>query len=150
MFFTFYLRFVMKSYSLEISNYYCQRDNRIINTSFYYVPTYLFSWCKLKFIFSTSCCSGHYIMSLFWCKLHTTRWLTAALPLISIGSSLNESMSSFKVIFIGDNDTIWFQGTYNVLVWGLNGLRWNCSVTASPPLTITSNLSACNGQRQRL
>lgn len=66
------------------------------------------------------------------------RW---TLPFDSRVDSLYESISSFKVIIIDDKDTIWFQGTYSVLVCGLNGLRWNWSVTASPPLTITSNLS---------
>lgn len=70
--------------------------------------------------------------------LKNHQWM---LPFESNVDSLYESISSFKVIIIGDKDTIWFQGTYSVLVWGLKGLRWNWSVTASPPLTITSNLS---------
>lgn len=68
------------------------------------------------------------------------RQLNIRLPLASDVVSLYESISSFRVILIGGKDTIWFQGTYSVLVWGLNGLRWNWRVTASPPLTITSNL----------
>lgn len=34
----------------------------------------------------------------------------------------------------------WFHGTNTVRVNGWNGERWNCNVTAPPPLTSTSNL----------
>lgn len=34
----------------------------------------------------------------------------------------------------------WFHGTNTVRVIGWNGERWNCNVTAPPPLTRTSNL----------
>lgn len=36
----------------------------------------------------------------------------------------------------------WFHGTNTVRVIGWNGERWNCNVTAPPPLTSTSNLKS--------
>lgn len=85
-----------------------------------------------------------YIVIYLWKQLFAmvlVKELSWTLPFESNVDSLYESISSFKVIIIDGKDTIWFQGTYSVFVWGLNGLRWNWSVTASPPLTITSNLS---------
>lgn len=70
-------------------------------------------------------------------------------PVVSGTDSLYGSISSLSVIAIGDRDTIWFQGTYSVFVWGRNGLRWNCRVTASPPFTITSNLCARKANKQQ-
>uniref|UniRef100_A0A2M4DF32 Putative secreted protein n=1 Tax=Anopheles darlingi TaxID=43151 RepID=A0A2M4DF32_ANODA len=51
------------------------------------------------------------------------------------------SWSSLSLICIctGGSTTIWFQGTKTVRVSGRNGDRWNCSVTAPPPFTSTSN-----------
>lgn len=50
------------------------------------------------------------------------------------------SSSSLSCIWTGGSTTMRFQGTKTVRVSGRNGERWNCKVTAPPPLTKTSNL----------
>lgn len=52
------------------------------------------------------------------------------------------TLSSLSSICTGGSTTIWFHGTKTVFRKGLKGERWNCSVTAPPPLTRTSNLKA--------
>lgn len=56
---------------------------------------------------------------------------------LGVGTLTDSSLSS---ICTGGRTTIWFQGTKTVFLSGLNGDLWNCSVTAPPPLTSTSNL----------
>lgn len=43
-----------------------------------------------------------------------------------------------------------FQGTNTVRVSGRKGERWNCSVTAPPPLTNTSNLQEGERENEKL
>lgn len=85
-----------------------------------------------------------------WFSFHSIRFIPVLNGSPNDRWSISWSNDEIDVDGAGDGDddmtigfgmtTISFHGTNTVRLMGWNGFRWNCNVTAPPPLTNMSNL----------
>lgn len=116
-------------------------------------------YMKLKLFFLFKCWKLTWQIVGFVLRLHSIAFELVAIQQSNCEMKKKMPINYFNVI-ISETRTntqismtiqfTWFHGTNTVRVIGWNGERWNCNVTAPPPLTRTSNLYGKQRKKKKI